>query len=248
MTGTARPDAEYDDANAEAVYEFEKFLEASEEQYPQRTSELLALDTGVETGVRVMSIQAPCIFGTGEGLFQDAGLIIPIMTAYVLSRGYGFYLHPGTAVIDYVHVADLADWYVFCVQRILTDGGKDLPSGKAGILFPTAGRLTMYDIAKDCVEIAFEKGALPLSEDGPQQPEVRTVDIAEAATTTAGNLYIAEAGWGGHRKTKGTVARRLGWNPLHTQDAWKKDLKDELAFALQGKRSVTIDNCIAERN
>jgi nucleoside-diphosphate-sugar epimerase len=245
MTGTARPDAEYDDANAEAVYEFEKFLEASEGQYPQRTSELLALDTGVETGVRVMSIQSPCIFGAGEGLFQNAGLIIPIMIAYVLSRGYGFVLPPGTGVIDYVHVVDLADWYVFCVQRILADGGKDLPSGKGGIVFPTAGRITMHDIAKDCLETAFEKGALPLGEDGAQQPEVRTVDLAEAATTVAGNLHVAEAGWAAHRKTKGTVARRLGWNPVHSRDSWKKDVEDELEFALQGKRGVTIDNAMA---
>jgi hypothetical protein len=116
MTGTARPDADYCDADAEKVYEFEKSLEAKEGPYPQRTSELLALDTGIETGVNVLSIQAPCIFGSGEGLFQQAGLIIPIMIAYVLSRGYGFSLHQGTAVIDIVHVADLADWYIFCIQ------------------------------------------------------------------------------------------------------------------------------------
>ncbi|ETS73711.1 hypothetical protein PFICI_14657 [Pestalotiopsis fici W106-1] len=248
MTGTARPDAEYHDADAEAVYEFEKLLEANEGPYPQRTSELLVLDTGIETGVNVLSVQAPCIFGPGEGLFQQAGLVIPILMAYVLSRGYGFALHQGTAVIDIVHVADLADWYIFCILQVLRNGGSNLPSGKKGIVFPTNGRKTMYSIAMDCAKAAFDRGVLPNDAvHGPKEPEVRTVDLAEAATTTAGNLQVAEAGWGGHRRTTGTVAKALGWNPVHGLESWNEDLEHELSCALEGKRGVTIDNCIAEK-
>lgn len=255
LTGASRPDAEYSDADAGAVYDFEKAAEALD-PYPQRTSELLALDTGAASAsatttgvvrVRVLSVQAAAIFGTGSGLFQRAGLMIPIMMRYVLARGHGFRLGDGSAVIDYVHVADLADLYVLFVRRIMADGGKDMPSGREGIVFPTAGRVLISDIARGCVDAAFARGVLPRP-DTAQQPEVREIGLAEAATTTAGNVVVAEVGWAGHRRTVGTVARRLGWEPKHGAEAWKKDFDDELEWALQGKRGITIDNCIAEKN
>lgn len=246
ITGAARPDAEYSDEDAGAVYDFEKAQEALD-PYPQRASELLALDAGAAAGVRVLSVQAAAVFGTGAGLFQRAGLMIPIMMGYVLSRGHGFRLGDGSAVIDRVHVADLADLYVLLARRILADGGRGLPSGREGIVFPTAGRVLLTDIAQGCVDAAFARGVLP-RRDTPPQPEVREIGLAEAATTTAGNVVVAEVGWSGHRKTVGTVARRLGWEPKHGAEAWKQDFADELEWALQGKRGVTIDNCIAEKN
>ncbi|KAH8660271.1 NAD dependent epimerase/dehydratase [Xylariales sp. PMI_506] len=247
LTQQPFPDREWLDAEAEKIYEFET-KENAREWYPQRAAELAVLDAGEETGVGAVSIQAPCIFGTGEGLFQDAGLMIPIMMGYVLTNGYGFSL--GDGVIDYIHVVDLAELYVLCVLDILRNGGANLPRGKKGILFPTfeGGRVMMRDIAKGCVETAFKAGALPLKkEDAPQEPQVQDVDLVEASTTTAGNLAVGEMGWGGHRKTKGTVAaERLGWNPVHRESAWQQDLVDELQFALAGKRGVTIDNCIGQ--
>jgi hypothetical protein len=170
------------------------------------------------------------------------------MLSYVLTKGYGFSL--GDGIIDYVHVADLADLYVICVLDILKTGGTNIPRGKQGIIFPTfqGGRIAMREIAQGCADTAFAAGVLPRKEEGaPQKPEIRDVDLAEASTTTAGNLAVGEMGWGGHRKTKGTVAsEKLGWNPVRREQAWKQDLVDELQFALAGKRGVTIDNCIVQ--
>lgn len=131
LTGQAFPDREWDDADAAQVYRFEK-AENEKHWYAQRAAELAALDAGRTRGVHVVSLQAPCIFGTGEGLFQRAGLVIPITMAYVVSRGYGFALGAGTAVIDYVHVADLADLYAACVGEVLATGGAMLPSSLRG--------------------------------------------------------------------------------------------------------------------
>ncbi|RYP59085.1 hypothetical protein DL769_008684 [Monosporascus sp. CRB-8-3] len=245
LTGTAHSDREWDDADAEAVYEFEK-AENAREWYPQRASELLVLDTSLEVGVDAFSIQVSSVYGTGEGLFQGAALMIPIMTDYVLARGHGFALGEGTGIISYVHVSELAALYVLCVRRVVEDGGRELPRGRAGIVFPTNGRTTMRDIARRCVDTAFEAGVLPRNGEGPWDREVRTVDLDEAATTTAGNRVVAEVGWAGHRLTRGTVARKLGWEPTRGAEAWAKDFRDELRAVLDGKRGVTIGNCINE--
>lgn len=246
LTGVSRPDAEYDDAFAEDVFAFEE-AENRRDWYPQRAAELLALRTAEDLGVGAASVQAPCIFGTGEGLFQRAGLMIPIMMSFVLERGYGLSCGDGTGVIDWVHVADLADLYVLCVLDILQRGGANIPTGRKGIVFPTAGRTLTIDIAHKCLDVAFATGNLP-REDTPKHKEVRRVSLREAAVTTAGNVAVAETGYAGHRKTKGTVAReRLGWKPVHLERAWDRDFETELRAVLNGLRKAdTIGTCIAD--
>ncbi|KAK7937247.1 uncharacterized protein PG986_014115 [Apiospora aurea] len=255
LTGEAFPDRELHDADGTAVYDFEK-AENAREWYPQRASELAVLShpavSGPSPEVGAVSIQAPCIFGEGEGLFQRAGLMVPIMMRYVVEKGYGFQLGDGTGVIDYVHVSDLADLYVRCVRDIVENSASNLPSGARGIVFPTAGRVYMRDIAQGCLDAAFAAGVLPRGGDGvmtPLRKYIRQVDLQEAATTTAGNVVVAEVGWAGHRATKGTVAReRLGWTPVHAAEAWQQDFVDELRHVVAGKRTVTIDSCIAEKD
>ncbi|KAI0015509.1 NAD dependent epimerase/dehydratase [Xylariomycetidae sp. FL0641] len=238
-----------DGEGAREVFDWE-LAQNRREWYPQRAAELEVLATAEDAGVNALSLQAPCIFGKGEGMFNQAGLMIPIMTTYVLSHGYGFSLGDGTGAIDIVHVADLAALFALLAAAILEARGDALPRGRAGIVFPENGRVSMYQIAEGCVDAAFDAGVLPQhNQPGgwPREREIRTVDLDEAATTTAGNRTVAEVGWAGHRLTKGVVARQLGWAPVHGIEAWKKDLRDELQAALEGRRGVTIDSCIAER-
>ncbi|KAK8189108.1 NAD dependent epimerase/dehydratase [Phyllosticta capitalensis] len=230
LTGVARPDVEYDDADSAGVFAFEQAANETE-WYAQRAAELGVLRLGEELGVPAISVQAPCIFGTGEGLFQQAGLMIPVMMAHVLQKGYGFSVGDGTGDIDYVHVADLADL-------------EEVEDGE-GIVFPTNGRTLTRDIAVRCLDVAFEKGHLPI-EGGPQEKEIRVLSLEDSVAMTAGNAYIAETGLAGHRKTKGTVAReRLGWNPVYGKEAWEKDFETELQAAVEGKRPSTFQACIA---
>ncbi|KZL75642.1 nad dependent epimerase dehydratase [Colletotrichum incanum] len=244
LTGVNRPDVEWEDAHAERAFEFEE-AEDVRDPYPQRTAELTVLRTGEELGLNAASIQSPCIFGQGSGLFNKAGLMIPIMMRYVLQKGYGLTVGDGTGCIGYVHVADLADLYVLCVLDIIERGGANVPTGRRGIMFPTVGRTLTIGIPQKCLDIAFATGNLP-KDGGPQQKEVRKVSLEEAAETCAGNRDVAETGYAGHRKTKGTVAReRLGWKPIHLEEAWNKDFETELEAALNGQRGLTIATCIA---
>ncbi|OHF02495.1 NAD dependent epimerase/dehydratase [Colletotrichum orchidophilum] len=244
LTGTNRPDAEYEDALAEKMYEFEE-AEDAKDPYPQRTAELAVLRIGDQLGVNATSIQSPCIFGPGSGLFNKAGLMIPIMMGYVLQNGCGLTLGDETGCIDYVHILDLADLYVLCVLDIVERGGANVPRGKKGIMFPTVGRTLTINIPRKCLDIAFATGNLP-KEGGPREKIVRNVSLEEAAETCAGNLDVAETGYAGHRKTKGTVAReKLGWRPVHGEEAWRRDFETELRAALNGQRPLTMANCIA---
>ncbi|KAJ0160152.1 hypothetical protein CTA2_8468 [Colletotrichum tanaceti] len=252
LTGVSRPDKEWDDARAEEVLAFEE-AEDARDPYPQRTAELAVLRTGEELGVRAVSIQSPCIFGTGSGLFNEAGLMIPVMMDYVLRNGHGLTVGDGTGCVDYVHVADLADLYVLCVLDVLERGGANLlllppPTGsgrRGGILFPTAGRTLTMEIPRKCLDVAFATGNLP-REGGPRQKEVQRVSLEEAAETCAGNLAVTETGYAGHRKTRGTVAReRLGWSPVRLEEAWNGDFETELRAALSGRRGLTMAACIA---
>ncbi|GJC87645.1 hypothetical protein ColLi_10483 [Colletotrichum liriopes] len=164
---------------------------------------------------------------------------------YVLEKGYGLTIGDGTGCIDYVHVADLADLYVLCVLDIIERGGVNVPTGRRGIIFPTVGRTLTIDIPQKCLDIAFATGSLP-KDGGPQQKEVRKVSLEEAAETCAGNRDVAETGYAGHRKTRGTVAReRLGWKPVHLEEAWNKDFETELRAVLNGQRGLTMAACIA---
>lgn len=70
---------EWDDGrDGEAVFEFLKALD-EKDSYPQRTAEIKVLDTAARKGVQAVSVQAPLIFGEGEGLFNWQGVVVPLV-------------------------------------------------------------------------------------------------------------------------------------------------------------------------
>ena len=107
--------------------------------------------------------------------------------------------------------------------------------------------MRLRDVAQGCLDAAFKAGVLP-RDDTPATKEIRAVDIAEAATTTAGDTMVAELGWAGHRATRGTVARtQLGWRPSRGEEAWRRSFDIELAQVVAGERGATIQSCIAAK-
>lgn len=244
LAGDAHPDRWFDDADPETVYEYQKAAEARE-PYAQRTAELAVLDASEETGVGAVVLQIPCIFGEGAGLFSASPMLECVMIRYVLDRGYGYKLGEGTGRIGVVHVDDLAQLYILLVQRILEDGGKDLPSGKRGTIFPSVGMAQFADIAWACVRAAFRKGILP-KKDGPQTEEVRLQNLDDVAPFIGeGKLgkFIA-ASWAGHWNTIGTVAFKLGWQPTHLMDVFSSESRydTELEEYLAGRRGSNFDS------
>ncbi|PSN61765.1 hypothetical protein BS50DRAFT_533714 [Corynespora cassiicola Philippines] len=247
LTQPRTPLREWDDErDAGSIFERMAALDAAE-PYPQRTAEIGVLAAAEASGVQALSVNAPLIFGEGEGLFNRQGLVVPLVMMYVVQHGYGWKLND-TANFDKVHVRDLADLYVLIVRAILErpDRGVGyLPSGKRGIIFPTVGRVLITEVNQRCLDVAFADGTLP-REDTPKEKEIRLVPLEEIAEKlTAGSMEVAERGWGGHKATNGVLAKKLlGWNPSRLQEAWEKDFADELVALKEDRRMITMANCI----
>jgi nucleoside-diphosphate-sugar epimerase len=228
-----------DDIDPVRIYELEKEKEARE-PYLQRTAELAVLDAGSRLGVGATVLQIPAIFGPGRGLFSAAEAVVPNMLQFVLKHGYGPRLGDGTAQMGLVHVDDLAGLYVRVVEEVVEGGGKGVPSGKAGIVFPCVGMVKLVDIAWDCVEAVARKGII-------HTKEVKEVDLdTVAAHFLNGDLgrHIAAIGWAGHWNTVGTVGEnKLGWEPVHRKEAWHDlgHFDSELDAVLKGKRPSALD-------
>lgn len=241
------PPREWDDEkDATEILDFMKLLEG-EEPYSQRTTEVGVLTAAAASGVQAISVNAPCIFGEGTGLFNRQGLVVPLIMQYVLRHGHGFKLND-TANFDWVHVFDLADLYVLLVRTILerSDRGVGyLPVNQQGVVFSAVGHTLMTEINQRCLDTAFEDGILP-RKDTTKIKEIRLVSLSEIADElTAGRRDVAERGWAGHKATHAKRARALlGWEPKRLQESWKNEFQHALEIIKQGQENNTIENCI----
>jgi nucleoside-diphosphate-sugar epimerase len=238
------PPREWNDErdNAE-LFEHLKALEISQ-SYPQRTTEVGVLEAAASTGVQAVSVNTPCVFGRGTGLFNQQGVVIPSIMKWVLQHGCGWKLNE-TANFDWVHVIDLADVYVLLVRTILERKDRAIGYIPNGILFAAVGRTLIKDINQRCLDVAFAASILPRG-DTPQRKEIRAEKLERiAAELTAGRLDVAERGWAGTKATKASLARKLlGWDPAKTEDAWVKEFDDVLVTMTANSSTVTMESCI----
>lgn len=240
MAGDRYPeDFWLDDSDSVRIYELEREKEARQ-PYLQRTAELAVLDAGSRLGVGVTALQSPAVFGPGRGLFSAAEAVLPTMLRFVLDHGYGARLGDGTGQMGFVHVDDLAELYVRIAEEVVEGGGKGVPSGKDGIVFPCVGMVKLVDIARDCVDAVARKGII-------QTKEVKEVDLDAVAPYFGGGdlgRHIAAVGWAGHWNTVGTVGEtKLGWKPVYRKEAWYDHghFDFELDAVLEGKRPFSLD-------
>lgn len=202
-----------------------------------------------KAGVRAVSVNSPCIFGAGAGLFNRQGFIVPLFTRYVVGHGYGFKLNE-TANFDWVHVGGLAEVYVLLVRAILEredHGVGYIPTGRHGIISTAVGRVLQTEMMRLCLDAAFDAGVLPRG-DTPQGKEIRQVELEELAEEIMGGLVdMAERSWAGHKVMKGTVARQLlGWDPTRLDEAWKQDYRDVLDALEKGGSGNSLETSIGK--
>lgn len=109
------------------LYTYLKMRE-DRETYPQRTADIVAIETGLEEYVKTYLIMSPTIYGLGTGLFNKTSIQLPTIIRTAIKKGHVDVVGEGTGVWDAVLIQDLVLLYELLLAKVLS--GDDVPSGK----------------------------------------------------------------------------------------------------------------------
>lgn len=224
------PEREFHDEKDD-IYGYERERDAVH-PYAQRSAELGVVDTGLELGVKTLVIMSPAIYGIGTGLYNTISIQIPAWIRSVLQHGRAVVVGAGEGVWDHVHVEDLAELYKIAVVNIVEHDGKDLPTGKKGIIFSGNGRHSWKEVAQSVANACYEEGKL-------EDTRVESVGLAEGAKILAlammghADETAVELALSSNSRTVSSVGRRLGWNPRRGEEAWKKGFPDDVKVVIK---------------
>ena len=152
------------------IYAYQKYRE-SLQIYPQRTTDLVTVETGLQVGVPTTIIMSPTIYGVGSGTFNKLSIQVPTMIRSAIKSGQAITIGEGKGVWDYVHIADLARLYELLILKVIA--GEQLPTGEAGILFSATGRYTWRELSENIAKSLLTVGAITTD-------VVRSVDLEDA--------------------------------------------------------------------
>jgi hypothetical protein len=168
------------------LYTYLKTREALD-PYPQRTTDLVAIETGLEVGVATYLIMSPTIYGAGSGLFNRVSIQLPTIIRTAIRSGHVSVIGPGNGVWDAVHIADLTLLYELLLAKVLA--GDDVPSGRQGIFFSETGDFTFLELSQGLADELFKQDVLPTR-------QVRHLPLQEAADLwSGGNMQYSELGY-----------------------------------------------------
>ncbi|KAL5313054.1 hypothetical protein ACEPPN_019481 [Leptodophora sp. 'Broadleaf-Isolate-01'] len=212
--------------------------------YAQRTTDIVVIETGLEVNVKTYILMSCSIYGIGTNpLLQLAH--VPILIRLSLEAGQVAVVGDGKATWDHVHITDVSRLYELILAKILD--GVDIPNGKKGIYFVEAGHHSWLELSQRIAEAGVTLHALKTT-------ALQTLSLEEA-TKKLGNGWalLGEIGWASKyvsslsstlktdvrscpliygfdsSRTKGDLARELGWKPQKTRadfeahfvDNWK---------------------------
>ena len=126
--------------------------------YSQRTTDLVAIDTGLEVNVKTYLIMSTTIYGMGNGLFNRSSIQLPSLICAALKTGQVGVIGAGDGVWDAVHIEDLVLLNELLLSKVLSR--EDIPSGCKGIYFSETGDYTWMSIAQGIACEMYKQGAL----------------------------------------------------------------------------------------
>jgi nucleoside-diphosphate-sugar epimerase len=205
------------------LYTYLKTRETGE-AYAQRTTDLVAIDNGVEQEVKTYLIMSPTIYGIGTGLFNRTSIQLPTIIRSALKVGHVSVLGPGNGTWDAVHIADLVTLYELLLSKVLSESESTspIPFAKSGIYFSETGDYTFNELAQGLAAELYHQGAL-------QSTEVKHVSIPELTELygNANDLY-SELGYASNSRSRAELGRELGWKPTRTRADFKKNFREEV--------------------
>jgi len=170
-------------SDKENLYAYQKEREALL-VYPQRTTDIAVVETGLKEGIKTTIIMSPTIYGVGTGLGNKLSIQIPTI---MRKSGQVDVIGEGKAEWDFVHLEDLMELYEIVLEKVVK--GEEVPTGEMGTLFSATGRYSWLELSKGVAGALFQLGAI-------KTDEVRTVSIEEAAERWGGGqLLFAELGF-----------------------------------------------------
>jgi nucleoside-diphosphate-sugar epimerase len=157
------------------------------EVYVQRTTDIVAIETGLEENVKTYLIMSPTIYGLGTGLFNKKSIQLPTIIRTAIKKGHVDVVGDGTGAWDAVHIQDLAPLYELLLVKVLQ--GEDVPSSKQGIFFSETGDFTWMQLAQGLANELHRQGIL-------KTVDVKHLTLQEAAEQWGnGSPQYAELGF-----------------------------------------------------
>ncbi|RFU26460.1 hypothetical protein B7463_g9895, partial [Scytalidium lignicola] len=206
------------------IYEYEKMRDETV-PYAQRTSDVVVTEVGQEYGVKTYILMSPSIYGIASSPLHEFSHT-PKLIRLSLELGQAPVVGDGSAIWDHAHITDVARVYKLIVAKILE--GADIPNGKNGTYFIQQGEHSWRELSQRVAEAGVALGALKTT-------ELRSLTIQEGAEKLAGGRsLLGEIGWASNSRTRGVLARELGWEPKKTRadfenhaiEDWKNILAD----------------------
>ena len=201
------------------------------EQYAQRTTDIVVVETGKKENVPTTIIMSPTIYGLGLGKFNRVTVQYPAQIKSTVKEGIAEYVGHGQGVWDHVHVLDLAELYEI-VLLDWVEGQRKVPVGEKGIVFSETGSARWREVAERIAKAGVEFGKLKTA-------ETRSVSLSEAARKWVGeNEQLCEVGLAINSRTRAELGRQLGWRPKKTREDWEQSFRNEFEEVLKKEEIV----------
>ncbi|KIW16547.1 hypothetical protein PV08_03735 [Exophiala spinifera] len=200
------------------IFAYEKYREDME-TYPQRTTDIAVVETGLATSVRTYIIMSPTIYGFGSGWFNTISIQIPALIRTAIEKGHAEVVAAGNAKWNSVHIADLALLYEILLRGVLE--GRKLAYGSQGIYFSETGEHSWLDLAEGVAKAGFELGVL-------EAPAPVSITLQQSAQQWGkGSLQYGELGWASSSRTRAVMSREIGWKPTKGRRDFEENFSEE---------------------
>lgn len=155
--------------------------------FPQRTTDVEVVETGLQEDVKTYTLMSPTIFGLGTGLFNKLSIQVPFFIRGAIEAKRAQVIAEGSSVWSDIHIDDLANMYKLLISKILN--GETIRSGKQGIYFTETDEHSWLEVSKAVAKAGRELGVLDTE-------EVQSLSLEEAADKwVGGNQVFTELGF-----------------------------------------------------
>ena len=151
-------------------------------------------------GFDSITLCPPTIYGIGLGQFKRHSNQIPRLIRTYVKHGAAATVGKGVNIWNNIHVEDLADFYVFVLEKALEGKAQ---TGKDGWHFVETGEHHLKDVVAEIGKQLFKHKAIK-QEDATQ------------FTPEEVEKYLGPAGWisiGSNSRSSADRAKALGWKP-----------------------------------